>query len=330
MDNYSLHTSINADVLREVFFESMPGIASLADFRNLENEITTSLEELENLHCRNFAEAAEKIALILNRQSITGGNLEVTPSTYKSTSFSSSFGRFAASELDSALVNTLETSSDKTIIRSNYWQQEDLIQFRVLAVNVAGDKLGQATVQFPASSIASGFDLKPQNFNEAMVALREFADGALTEGGLKVDIWTNKGRNSDSLVYEEGETLVLYMRVNQPAFLQITYVLATGHKVLLEKSFYIGLDKVNRTVKLPYEFEVISPLGIEQLVVTAFSKEPPVPFTTIKSIDGEDYEIFTSMKAVVAQTRGIRKKTDNSEEEIRVGEAILSLTTVGK
>jgi len=82
-------------------------------------------------------------------------------------------------------------------------------------------------------------------------------------------------------------------------------------------------------VKLPYEFEVISPLGIEQLVVTAFSAEPPVPVTVLELIDGEQYEVFTSMKAVVAQTRGLRKKVNNTEE-IRVGEAIVNLTTIGK
>jgi len=329
MENYSLYNSINLDSEDDSFFESIGEMDSFSDFRDLENKISAGLEELENLKCRNLAEAMGKIALILKRQDIRGGNIDIPSSTYKSTSFSSPFGRYASAGLESSIINTLERSTDKTIIRSNYWQEGDLVFFRVLVLNESGEKLGQAVVKFPTSSVSYSYDLKPQNFNEAMVALKEFADGALTDGGLNVDIWTNKGRNRDSPVYEEGESLSLYMRVNQPAFLQITYILATGQKVLLEPSFYIGLDQVNRAVKLPYEFEVISPLGIEQLVVTAFSAEPPVPVTVLELIDGEQYEVFTSMKAVVAQTRGLRKKVNNTEE-IRVGEAIVNLTTIGK
>lgn len=121
----------------------------------------------------------------------------------------------------------------------------------------------------------------------------------------------------------------LYFRVNQPAFLQITYNLATGEKVLLEKSFYIGMDKVNRVVKLPYGFEVIPPLGVERLIVTAFSRQPPPPNTRIAEIEGERYEVFADTNAVVAQTRGLKKKQDNSgEETMKVGETMVTLTTV--
>jgi len=90
--------------------------------------------------------------------------------------------------------------------------------------------------------------------------------------------------------------------------------------------FYIGIDKVNRAVALPYEFEVQPPFGVEQLLVTAYSTEPPTPQTRTASIGGENYEVFGSVKEVVAKARGLGKKKKSGRP--RVGEAMLTLTTM--
>jgi hypothetical protein len=326
-EQYSLFTSVEKDNT-DIFFLTINSLSNMEEFKKLESEINFMLEEIEDLESSDFREAINKAALILKKQEITAGNLDVPPFNYEQTSFSSAFGRYGAALLESALVDKLPVAEEKTLFRSNYWIQGDTMQLTVLAIDINGQKKAQATVRFPYDSALSQYDFKPQNFEESMIALREFADGALSDGGIGIDIWTNKGRDEDSPIYETGDTLQLYMRVNQPAFLQITYHLATGQKVLLERSYYLGMDQVNRIVKLPYDFEVQPPLGIEQLVVTAFSKEPPAPLVIPEEINGEVYEVFSSMNAVTAQTRGLRRKQD--ENEIRVGEAIINLMTVEK
>ena len=324
-EQYTLYLSINSED-DALYFNGIDDLTGIDKFKNLEKSIDQILEEIEDLDSGTINEALNKAAHILNKQDIRAGNFEVPPFNFEQTSFSSEFGRYGSSILESALINNLQTSRDKTLFRSNYWLREDKIQLTILAINVDGMKLGQATVRFPYDSTLTKYNLKPQNFDESMTALREFAEGALTEGGIAIDIWTNKGRDADSPLFESGETLQLYMRVNQPAFLQISYHLATGEKVLLEKSYYLGMDKVNLTVKLPYDFEVQPPFGTEQLIVTAFSQEPPPPLVFPREINGERYEVFSSMNDVTAQTRGLAKKMRSSE--IRVGEAILNLTTV--
>ncbi|MCP4163954.1 MAG: DUF4384 domain-containing protein, partial [Deltaproteobacteria bacterium] len=327
-EQYSLYMALNPENGDESFFRDITGLDNINMFKTLENDITRLLEEQEDPDCGSFREAIDKIAVILKKQNISGGNMIVPPCNYEQTTISSEFGRYAASQLESSLINKLGTSGSKTIFRSNYWEDGDFVHLKILAINENGEKLGQAAVSFPYSPDLFGYDLKPQNFEESMIALKEFADGALTDGGLNIEIWTNKGRDEDSPVYENGETLQLFMRVNQPAYLQITYHLATGQNVLLEQSFYIGMDRVNRAVKLPYDFEVQAPFGIEQLIVTAYSKETPRPDTIIEIIDGEEYEIFTSMKAVTEQTRGLKRKQENNTSDVRVGEDIINLTTL--
>ncbi|MCG8113267.1 MAG: hypothetical protein N0E59_21155, partial [Candidatus Thiodiazotropha taylori] len=89
--------------------------------------------------------------------------------------------------------------------------------------------------------------------------------------------------------------------------------------------FYIGSDRVNRTVELPYTFEVVPPFGVENLIVTAFSVKPPPPATIPKRIDGELYQVFNSVKKAISASRGLRRKQGS---EVRVGEVMLTLTTM--
>ena len=268
------------------------------------------------------------MAVMLAMQDVTLRGLKVPPFLFEATSFSSDFGRYAANRIESSLVKELSSGHDDLFVKGQYWIEGKDIRLILLAVRTDGTKAGRAEVLVP-SRAAAGRDLKPQNFDEAMTALKEFADGAVTDGGLNLDIWTNKGNDDDTLVFSDGEILQLYFRVNQPSFLQVSYKLATGQIVLLEKSFYIGTDRVNRAVSLPYEFQVQSPFGVEQLIVTAYNYEPPQPKTHMEDIDGYSYEVFGSVKDVVSNTRGLGA-VHKKDPEKHVAEAFLNLTTLKK
>ncbi len=335
-DDWAIFQAVNTSTFHDRFFLSMDDADNIDDIKNLENLLNKTIDMLMSREQPTLNEALGTVALILSRQNVPGGAIDVPFFQYGNTDFSSEFGRYAASRLESELVNRLETpasetqtqpdSASRVIVQGRYWEENDKIRLSAIALTAEGSKLARAEVLFPRSENA-GFSLKPQNFDEAMLALQEFADGALTDGGINVDVWTNKGRESDVLVFTEGEPLQIYLRVNQPAFLQLTYVLATGEIVLLEPKFYIGSDKVNRTVQLPYAFEVVPPFGIEQFIVTAYTQEPPAPQIAQKLIDGEPYDVFESVAAVVSKHRGLKRK---NPETAQVGETRFSLTTLPK
>ncbi len=324
-DRWTLIRAINGAESEQGFFRYLPGASNLADLRNAESEAAGLIEELTDRIDSSIYEAVRKIAVIMKIQGVTGGRIQVPPILFEATSFSSEFGRYASELLESELIESLPPGNGQTVFRSQYWEEEGLIRIIVFASSLAGEKFGRAEVLVPRTSVDSR-SLHPQGYDDAMAALREFAEGALSDGGLNIDVWTNKGRDEDALVFTDGEIVQLYFRVNQPAFLQITYRLATGELVLLEKSFYIGSDRVNRTVPLPYELEVQPPFGIENLIVTAFSIEPPQGNTTPKTIDGELYEVFSTVKDVVAGSRGLGRSHNSGNELIRTGEAMLTMT----
>jgi hypothetical protein len=304
--------------------------STLSAITQIENEVQSRIEALQKGPAPTLSAALDKIAGLLASQGVKKDEMTVPAFLYKNTDFSSEFGSYAGKQLETLLAHRLPPGGPKAVIKGTYWETGDHIELYSIAQAVeSGKQIGAAFASFPAAEVPQDFSLKPANFQQAMEDQLQFAQGAITDGGLSVEVWTNKGKNEENLVFTEGDELQLYFRVNQPAFLQLTYNLATGEKVLLEKSFYIGMDTVNRVVKLPYQFEVVPPLGVERLIVTAFSDEPPQPNTQITSIQGERYEVFSDTKAVVAQTRGLRKKQKESgEQTVKVGEAMVTLTTV--
>ncbi len=332
LENRSIYNVLAEGSYESGFFPAgnVGGITNADTFFRLEGEVRNKITTLQKGSVPDLDAALDKIVVMLATQQVQGGSFQVPPLLYRNSDFTSAFGNYASRKLENLVNTRLTRGQSKIAVRGTYWEKGGSIELMVVAKSVeSGESLGSGFAEFPASSIPPDYDIKPRNAEEALKTQYAIADGAFTDGGLKVDIWTNMGRNEDVLVFAGGESLHLYFKVNQPAFLQLTYDLATGEKVLLEESFYIGMDMVNRVVKYPYEFEVVPPYGVEHLMVTAFSKEPPPANVIIDYIDGERYEVFGDAKAVVAQTRGLRKKqSETGNTDVKVGEAFLTLTTM--
>lgn len=332
LENRSVYNVLIQGSYGSGFFSGLDfeGIRSAEDFFRLEGEIRSKIAGLQKGPASDLDTALEKLAVMLDTQNVRGGSFQIPPFLYQNSDFTSAFGNYASRKLESLAGTRLGGGRGKVVIRCSYWEQGRDIELMAVAKAVSsGETLGSAFALFPASSVPGRYGIKPQNAEEALKTQYAIADGAIVDGGLKVEVWTNRGRNEDVLVFSGGESLELYFKVNQPAFLQITYDLATGEKVLLEESFYIGMDLVNQVVRYPYEFEVVPPYGVEHMMVSAFSKKPPPPNVVIDYIDGERYEVFGSAEEVVAQTRGLRKKqSDSGSTEVKVGEAFLTLTTM--
>ena len=131
---------------------------------------------------------------------------------------------------------------------------------------------------------------------------------AITTGSLTVTIDTDRGPGPITLT--EGETVRLYVSVNEEAYLQLIYVLQDKRRILLmDNNFHIDSSKVDTIVEIG-QFECAPPFGIEELYVYA----QPAPFPEFKP--GETYEEdgFVFLK----KTRALRLVRPKS---------ILSITT---
>lgn len=275
----------------------------------------------------NLEDAALLIAGQLKSQGVAAGEMKVKDLLYQESDFSSEFGRYASLKLKEALYRALPASGEKQVLSGQYWETADKLELTVFVQSLEGPVLGSARAEFPASSLPAEIEVKPRNYIQALKDMLVMDGEALAEGRIAVEVWTNRGRNEDSVVFHRGETIQFYFRVNQPAYLQLTYVLAGGMKVLLEESFYIGSDRVDRPVRYYDEFEPAPPFGVERLIVTAFSDRPPIADVVSEEVEGVEYFVFKDL-TIYSRTRGLIRKRDQEQTDIKIGEAGLTMTTV--
>lgn len=274
-----------------------------------------------------FADVSAVLALQLEQQGISAkAGLTVEAPTYGSTSFTSPFARQLAAELERALAaSSAPAGAGPVVLRGSYIELDADVEVTVLARDVKGGALASAQARLPLKVVPASLPVRPQNFADAMAAQKLFAHGEDVSGSLKLEAWTNKGERN--LVFDEGDEVKLFLRVNRPAYVRLIYLLANGLRVPLEQKYFIDASKVNRAVEYPDAFVVTPPFGVEHIYATAFTVEP-APLPTKKTmVGGEEYEVIADeLSSVVVKTRGLKKKDVAAE----TAEATFTLTTMAK
>ena len=160
--------------------------------------------------------------------------------------------------------------------------------------------------------------IKPENFEEAYSELKVFTKDDVAGSQLIVDTWTNHGE--ENLIYTEGETMNVYVKVNKPCYIRFIYHTADGSKVLLLDNYYIDESKVNKVYQIPQDFECTSPFGVETLQINAQT----ITFSPLNIKYEGDYAFITdNLEDVIAKTRGFKKK-----EEVLLAEKRILITTL--
>jgi len=129
---------------------------------------------------------------------------------------------------------------------------------------------------------------------------------------------TDKG--NQNLLYRDGETMRLFVQVNQPCHLRTIYRLADGQLTLLDNDRQLSAGETGRFFEIGAGFTCSAPFGQETLYV--FAQSGPFPPLRTELLDG--YEIVRDgLPDALRKTRGFKKK-------YRYAEASLSITTAEK
>ena len=275
------------------------------------------------------------------------GKVLLAPFTYQDTRMSSPFSRQLLAALEAQIgqmvkwktVNQMRRSRGDFSPRSSrimrdfakdagatlllsgtYWENGDQITLRATLRDVTTGKVkAGAVVAFDRGMGTLNF--KPQNYKQMLIEQHAFAEGEFISG-LQVEIWTDKG--SEHLLYIEGETMKVFVRVNRAAHIRLLYILADGRRTLLYDNYYIDQSKVNRVVEIPEEFECAPPFGAELLVVVARTEE----FPPIQTYENDGYHFLSAKDARQAARdfRGMKKK--QKRPDVQQSETQLVLTTI--
>ena len=236
--------------------------------------------------------------------------------------------------------------------RASCWENGDEIIIQgALRDVVTGEFLASAVARFLNSQLPNSLTCKSDNHEQAQIERNFFAPRyyrtppfrrgpenstpkVLEEyqfspvGGLEIEVWTNKGNRPMS--YTEGETMKVFVRVNQPAYIRLLYTLADGKRTLLQDNFHIDVSKINSKAEIG-EFICTPPFGAEMLFVAARTE----PFSAIKTRKENGYIFLVDQdaKSAAQRTRGmqrIKEIKDQLSPDFQQSEAQLVITTMEK
>lgn len=312
-------------------------------------EIINRVEQLVSESIASVDDIARATVFQLSKQiKQPVGKVLLAPFTYQDTQMSSRFSRqlLTALEVQLGQIAKWKTVNQTRRLHSNfrprsvqhirdfakeagaalllsgtYWENEDQITLRATLREVETDAVkAGAIVKFDRDM--GGLNLKPQNYKQMLVDQHAFAEDEFVSGGLQIEMWTDKG--AEHLLYAEGETMQVFVRVNREAHIRLLYILADGRRTLLYDSYYLDQSKVNHVVEIPQEFECTPPFGAELLVAAARTGE----FPPIQTYESDGYHFLSAKDAGQAARdfRGMKKK--QKRPDLQQSEAQLVLTTM--
>ena len=312
-------------------------------------EVINRVEQLVSESVTSVDEIARAVVFQLSKQARALENkILLAPVTYQDTKMASQFSRQLLGALETQfgqfakwetvtqarrLQKTFRPKSSQHTrdfvkdagaglhLSGTYWEESDKITLRITLRDVeTGTVKAGAVVAFDQNRIAVSF--KPQNYKQALIDQQAFTEEEFLNSGLTVETWTNRG--DQNLLYTEGETMNVYVRVNRAAHIRLLYILADGRRTLLYDDYYIDQTKVNQIVEIPEEFECAEPFGAEFLVAAARTD----PFPKIETYEADGYIFLAAQTAekAVENTRGFKKK--QKPPEVQYNEARLVITTM--
>ena len=314
------------------------------------SQINRRIQQLSLHSIDNLDDVAGAIQFQLYQQfDLQHQQLLVQPFFYQDTRLSSRFARYFKQLLEGKLENSIQphrefqaksvnyekdmaVSADADyIITGSYWEKEDNVQILAFCRSVqTGEIRASANVEFKRGMLKSSLNLKPDNFEKIMSQQLAFEQEVIDSGQLKLEVWTDRGKNA--LLYSQGELMKIYLRTNRPCYVRLLYILANGQKTLLVDNLQINLESINRPLLvndlLEIDFECTSPFGAEMIIGVARN----YPFDTIETTERDGY-IFIDTdnpKHLANITRGTKgfKRRKRNDESIQQTETKLILTTV--
>ncbi|MCF8267847.1 MAG: DUF4384 domain-containing protein [Ignavibacteriales bacterium] len=287
--------------------------------------VNSRISAIEKREPLKLSEALKQFAADIRHNVPSGSSLILFPFSYRDTRTASEFSAFAMRALERNFTElgfrlTQNSSEADFRVTGTYWNNEPDIRLIGIIMDRNNIASGSSEKIFPLKLIVNeGLSILPQNFEKAFADKKIFEEGEVTGNGLNLELWTNKG--DDALLFEGGETMEIFVRVNLPCYIRLIDHMADGSRVLLLDEYYIDASKVNKVFRIPLEFECAPPFGTETLQLFGQTSN----FSKLNTIfkDGYDF-IQDDLKEMNRNTRGFKKK----EPKEHFAEKRLVLTSI--
>ena len=267
------------------------------------------------------------------------GDVLVVPLTYEDTKASSAFAQYFQILLETRLARVSgwrvvaqprsvdpgtqdvaqafsRASGAHYRVRGSYWLRSNIAQFFVSLEEIpSGRILGSSEANIRANLLGrTGQSARPGNLDKVLQDERTIAKGEISTGPLHLDLWTSHG--AEDVVFAEGDTIAVYLRVNQPSYVRVIYNGIDGNRYLItgDGDLYVGPEDVNRSMRIKDVGTCSPPFGVEMIQAFARSEK----FDPVKVLHGEgDFpRLANSLSDALVRTRGIKPLQQSNVSQV--------------
>ena len=309
---FPLVRQMEADLVMLVTTGNYPEGKSPGDYEEMINSGLSEIRQNNNLDPDDICQL---LAGSLKKQlGDPAQMIRIVPFTYRESKLTSEFSGWIFPIFEHKLkeeginISTMakQSGDSEFLLSGTYWEEGDYLKCIVLIKNTGNGKtIASAENRMPKSRIETkSISFKPENFEDAMIRQKIMAKDEIIGGGLLLDVWTNKG--DENLLFSEGETMKISIRVNHECYLRFIYYFADGTRTLLDE-YYLGSNQVNKVVTLPSDYRCFPPFGAEMLQVVAQNEQ----FQPLRLKEEDGYKIILDgTQAIVNNSRGFKKDSD--------------------
>ncbi len=156
--------------------------------------------------------------------------------------------------------------------------------------------------------------IKPKDLDKALQDKLALYESIQSDNSLNVELQTEKMGDGPVVYYFDDEPQLL-VKTNKACYARLIYIFSDGLKTLLVDNYFIPTNRTNQWVKLPFEFIVCEPEGIEQMLLQASTEKMPDLFVKRIQIDENSHisVIETGLAEQISKTRGIKIKNPKKE-----------------
>ncbi|MCD4665641.1 MAG: DUF4384 domain-containing protein [Bacteroidales bacterium] len=310
----------------------------LEEYLNQRNSVFNLVKKIENSTDLSINEACKLVVDDLKKQTYSRLNqvIELKYIKFENGKHQSSFSRRFSKELGHQLsINNFHLASGETDFAkmNEYVQVSGVYYIEGNVIRIYISMIGKPTGKefASASGLVSKNWLENNDIEYVPVEVIESKERFTNReplleeshyGGIELSFWTNKLVSNP--VFEEGESMKLYIQVNKPCYVRGLYFQADELTTHPFQDFYVSVDKVGQILDLQEmkiaDFVMGAPYGGEHLLI-AVSEKPFIDLTIeVREVmvDGSRYDLHVITDddfTAISTTKGLINKLDSEETE---------------
>ena len=271
-----------------------------------------------------------KVATSVLARTFTEKDIFIYPAKLKNYTTISQFSSVFVKELKAKLNTSINPNKAKYILVGNYELLKNSMVLNYELLDTKTNEVEKSKTINIKKIAYKNLKVKPKNIDfDALLN-----SGFIRSSSLKVSLKSNRG--SDSLLFENGEDVELFIKLNKMGYVYIVGYTQTSNTTLsylLELNeghgdskfkMFINADDANRWISLG-RFTVEAPFGVESLQIIASNKEiSSLPLASYDEDSGY-YIISKNITKVLTTTRGLKKK---KSKKVEISEDVMSFTTI--